>query len=531
MRFNNNNASVRIVKTLGLKGFHNGNPVSWHWKRKMFAKRFDFRKRMNPHMVIVGQSGGGKSNASKVIIRNLCDRGHRVMILDPNGDYLGIADYIGARVYDASRTGINIFDTDGMAEEEKVAELVSLFSRRLKLGHVQSSTLRRCMQYCYWYTKGVGRPPTAKDLLYTISVFRKRATGAEARTLATLSERLSLLSQGSFFRTVDAEKAASGNSIFLLSTLHTEEAQAVYMEGLLRKAYGIMLAGRYPGPAYIVVDEARKIAGSSVLGRLAAEGRKYGIGVITISQRAREIDGNVAGNSSLLVSFYQREPSELNYVSNFIAGGNELNRFAEVKRAIRNLRTGEAIALDSSRGEPMILRFGLSESRKTSLEHLLLSLASCGMKEELMASRARAAGFSETEITEKAAQLSKEGLLSTHKIQHGRMSGNWCISYNRNSAEHDLAVNLISRKLSANGIRNEIRNSSYGPDIVAYSSGRTIAIEYETGKKELSETAAMIRKRSAKYAETVVVVNDSSHEKYAGMEGITLVGFSSFFER
>ncbi len=527
MIFKNNNPRIRIVKRLRLKQFGIGTgPAFWHWKKPILASRYRIGSGINRHIVITGESGGGKSNAARVLLTELHSSGSNILIIDPHGDYLGIADAIGADVYDASRSSINLFDLDGMAEGEKIAELMAVLARRLRLGHVQASTLRRCVRYCYWVMKKRGAVPTVKSLLYTIRRFEARSSGSELRTLYTLHERVSLLDQSSFFSPVDAKKAMARNSLFLLSTLHTDEAQAVYMEALLRKAYSMMLAGRCTNN-YLVIDEAGKVSGSRVLGRLVAEGRKYGLGVITISQKIWEIESNVLSNSSTFISFYQREPQELNYAANYLSGGRELGRFAEVKKEIRNLRVGHAIALDSALREPVVLAFSLAAARQGSLEHLILSSAERGISHPALERRAERNLFSADETAAKINALLKEGTLKAHEVKEGRMKGRWLVSYSRNSAEHDLFVGLISRKLDMHGISNEILNSSYGPDIVAYTEGKAIAIEYETGSKELHETLHMLESRRARYAEVVVITNESSYPKYLGIEGITLLRLSS----
>jgi len=53
----------------------------------------------------------------------------------------------------------------------------------------------------------------------------------------------------------------------------------------------------------------------------------------------------------------------------------------------------------------------------------------------------------------------------------------------RNSAEHDIMVNLVSRHLSRMGVRNIVYNKAYGPDVIAFAEGGPVAVEYETGKK------------------------------------------------
>jgi DNA helicase HerA-like ATPase len=287
-----NSVSARIIRKLELKKFYFGNFISWKWHRPMFARAFKLGVRMNPHIVITGESGGGKSNACRLLIKELCNSGSSIIALDPNGDYLGIADSINADVYDSSRYGINIFDLDGASEAERISELMTVLARRLKLGHVQSALLKKCIGYSYWIMKARNRTPTLKDVLYTIRVFEKRSGGSELRILGTLFERLSLLNTNAVLKNIEIEKVMKRNSIFLLSTLHTEEAQSVYMEVLLRKIYSRMMGSGYSRkPLYLIIDEARKISGSRVLGRLTAEGRKYGIGIITVSQRARKWTG------------------------------------------------------------------------------------------------------------------------------------------------------------------------------------------------------------------------------------------------
>ena len=98
------------------------------------------------------------------------------------------------------------------------------------------------------------------------------------------------------------------------------------------------------------------------------------------------------------------------------------------------------------------------------------------------------------------------------------------------SAEHDIAVNIISRHLLSVGIRNRIYNSSYGPDIVAYSGGNRIAVEYETGSKDVESSINMIEGRNRRYSKTIVVVNDSILKNYQEKLG-NVVPFSHLEEQ
>ena len=123
-----------------------------------------------------------------------------------------------------------------------------------------------------------------------------------------------------------------------------------------------------------------------------------------------------------------------------------------------------------------------------------------------------------------------KGELKRHEIKCGKYSGVWYISSSHNSAEHDIAVNIISRHLLSVGIRNRVYNSSYGPDIVAFSGRNRIAVEYETGSKDIESSISMIEGRSKRYSKTIIVVNDGVLKNYQEKLG-NVIPFSRLEEQ
>ena len=523
--FGKRNDRVRIgkvVRKLCFKSLFFGN-IGWRWSDVHFRDFFISGSGMNPHIVIVGESGSGKSNAMKIIVQRLALSGANIVILDPHNEYLGVADLISADIYDAATSGVNLFELDGMSEKEKASELTGLFKRNFRLGEVQSYTLYRCIMNSYTYLGQYGKVPSMNSLLFTIKVFKKNAKTAERSILESLEKRLSLIDTGSFSKSPDINRIVSGNSLFLLSGLHTAEAQAIYLEGFLRKIYTKMLSmEKTSHPSlYIVIDEAEKLGDNPILGKIAAEGRKYGIGIIATSQRSKAIDRDLRNNSSLLISFYHREPEELNYISNFIAGGNELGRFTEVKKCIRSLKRGYAIVTDSSQPNPYAVRFDRDESANVSVDFSIIQLARNGINRgDLLHGMAKICS-AEDALAHVSSLISKKQL-HEYTVPAGRYYGPWCISNPRNSPEHDICVNIISRHLSSAGINSRIYNSAYGPDVICNHMRRKIAIEYETGLKDIGETRAMLEKRRQYYQKVIVVVNDGHYEQYNAAFGDVL---------
>jgi len=532
MIFKNNDEIVlgRVVRELRLKGFF-GN-VRWKW-RKVFLRdaRISLGRSLNSHIILLGESGSGKSNACKTILQEISAKGANFVVFDAHDEYVGLAESLGADVYDAAYTGANLFEMPGRSDKEKASETSGTLRRILGLGHMQAYLLYKAILYTYQISESRGREPGIRDLMYTISVFERHAKGSELSVLRSLEHRLTPLSLSAHSSSVKAAALMGSRSVFALGRLGNAEAQAVYVEGFLRKIYEAMLAGEKSRSTrfFVVIEEAGKLGEGSMLARLAAEGRKYGIGIVVVAQRAKALDREIRSNAELFAAFYQREPEELNYIANMIASGNELNRFTEVKKALRHLGRGMAV-VTRSRGEPQVVRFAQCECAPRSLSLDLINASRSAIRKDelyrLLASR----GFAEPEIAERARRLIGNGTLRYHIVPSGEYSGVWYIAMPRNSAEHDVMVSLISRHLGERGIRNKIYNSSFGPDIILFESGgKRAAVEYETGSKKVEETARMLERRRGRYGKVVVVVNDAFYDAYSKLSGATVMKASEAF--
>ncbi len=520
----------KIKSKLCLNFFYSHGSRSWKWKRKFFSDFcIDTRIEMNPHMTIVGKSGSGKSNACRLILKALNDSGIKTIVFDAHNEYVRVANDISAEVYDASYTGINIFALDGVSVKERVSELSDMFKRVFRLGDIQSYTLYKCIRYAYRIAMMEGREARLGDLFFSINVFKKHAERAELNALEGVEKRLMVLNGASFSNNVSFDGLIGKSCIFALSGLNTNEAQKLYIEGFLKRFYTRMLQleKRDSVRFYLVIDEAEKLDADSMIGRLIAEGRKYGVGILTISQRAKALSESIRGNASMNIIFYQREPEELNYLANLVAGGSELNRFTEVKKAIRNLRLGNAIVVSTAES-PIIVGFDLYEIGKSYVGDYITNLAASGIPQSILFSTIGNLGFARQDVEHDLKKLLYSGTVKAYPVPVGDARGTWYITMPRNSAEHDIMVNVINSKLKETGIRSVVYNSSYGPDIMAFAGGRRIAIEYETGLKNIEKTKSMLEYRKGRYDRVVTIVNDKYCASYVAA-GIDCISVSDLF--
>jgi ABC-type dipeptide/oligopeptide/nickel transport system ATPase subunit len=514
------------------------------WRRS--AGRFVLRPELepNPHIIIVGMSGYGKSTLLRGIIDDIKRGNKAAIVFDAHNEHESVVNGAGGMVYDAAHTSLNIFELDGVSIDQRISDITSLFTEVYGLGHVQASKLSSCI-WCTYRKLGarsrmdsaVVRTPTVADLLAELYVFLRNAGNTtEKNTITHLIGRISLLNGvGMSKGTVSVSGLESGISSFSLAGLKNPEAQIIYISELLRRLYvGMKEKAKERGLGlYIILDEAQFLidssnAGGNLVAKLISEGRKYGVGVIVATHMASTLNKRIVANASAFITFYSREPSEINYVANLFAGGNP-NVAYSIKDRLGRLRQNEAMVLDGERKKVMVVGtrvfrdpWDYARPAKPDQGGMLEDARRPVLREKLAAANA-------------GLEVQINGLLEAGKLTSFRdIAGRFWVMKRSGavSIEHEVCVELISRRLRDLGVENRVVDNAFGPDIVAYAAGKEIAIEYETGKKRIEDTARMVEKRRTEYGGVIVFVNSAAYKFYSdyfGDWGISVLDISGLY--
>lgn len=501
------------------------------WRRKRGRRLIRPALEPNPHMVVFGMSGQGKSTLLRHMLLDIARGGRSAIVFDAHNEHEAVVSGVNGRVYDASRHSLNIFELDGVSVAQRVHELTMLFKDVFRLGHVQASKLGECMWYAYRRAGAASKDDTAlpkvpsmQDLLAELYVFTRNAKSiSEKRILGHLISRITLLGSGwSAKDSVPLAELRHGISSFSLAGIRSPEAQMLYIGELLRRLYGTMKESQKEEGIgmYVVLDEAQFLmdaseSGGRFVNRLAAEGRKYGLGVIIATHLATMLDRRVIANASTFITFYPREPAEINYVAGLLAGGCA-DAAAEIKARMARLRQNEAMVLSGATKQVGVVRTAdfrdLPEARKREADGParagILDRAKVPVKYDSVATT-QAEG-------DEVRRLLAEGELDSVDTA----DGTWIMAKKGSqSAEHEVCVRSISERLRAMGIEHVVVNNGTGPDIVAYAGGKRIAVEYETGRKHAKDTAEMLKRRAAEYPKTLVFVNSDAFGFYSNNFG------------
>lgn len=348
----------------------------WYWRTSVGKYTLDVRRQVNPHILIVGGSGTGKSSLAKHLVKEfLATYGIPSLIIDAHNEYIDLAQSINGEVVYANEISINPLDLDGASPRERIVQVADTLQRVFRLGNLQRVTLEEILEEAYsrygieedlpetWSKK----VPTSTTLLRIIEERIGEAKNASERgRYESLKPYIRLLATSVFLETsIPLSKILNKPCVIALAKVPGDQIKAIVTEVLLRKiAHYMYLKGFSKSDLgverYIVIDEAHRVikkgsSGPSLVGRLIMESRKYGIGFIIITQQPLDLDEAIIANTAVKISFNISEPKNLDYIAKCISGYMQASRVDMIKQAIYYLPRGFSIVRDSLI-EPSIIK-------------------------------------------------------------------------------------------------------------------------------------------------------------------------------
>lgn len=270
-------------------------------------------KLANPHFLVLGGSGAGKTQTIKAAMLELHRQGLGVVALDFHGDLL----IEGAESYEismVSRSGVNplVVDLDpagGGPDPQRFLVLQSLKEAFSPMGGNQLAILDQALKEAYReagivqddYESWKKEPPTFKHLETVLDRMIEEA-GKDRRPAAVKTKIGPAFGYRIFAKPqvpIEERKATRIDLSKIPSGLQYIAADALCRQ-LLRR---FQMRGPQDGPRlFLVVDEAklmmpvRKEDPHAILNRIASEGRKFGLGLIISATSSSHLSRDILMN-------------------------------------------------------------------------------------------------------------------------------------------------------------------------------------------------------------------------------------------
>lgn len=315
------------------------------------------RRLVSRHLAILAMTGGGKTVASRRIIRELIHHGYPLFILDPHGDYIGLVKCHQTLKKEAPDCNIKLYYPDLLIQkdgEDLVTKLI--FQMTSGLTDPQAEYIRGLYEKC---------PATdGQSALSYIGQLLKKATadisgnnapsglgsnwkgsiGAVMRSMRIVQGRLERMRLSSeqmrkssklkdlpfealpnpFSRPEDIVRPGQVSILYLGGYDHVTQCSiaAITLETLFE--FRANLTGRI-APFLAVVEEAHTFIPSTregtqdavslpVIRRIITEGRKFGTGLMLISQRPSRLDETIISQCNSFLILRLVNPRDQNFV-------------------------------------------------------------------------------------------------------------------------------------------------------------------------------------------------------------------------
>jgi type IV secretory pathway VirB4 component len=205
----------------------------------------------NPNVIVAGSIGAGKSTVVKMMIDRALERGRRVVIVDPKGEYVQLARSHGVQIVALGRDGwCSPFPTDGRESRDLLRALIST---------AQGAPLTSDQHYVIdqqWHRLESPRPTRVLHALYELlRDFVEDPTPTPERSVALTLYRFVHGDLAGLFDGEDDPMIFGGNLVVLdLSSQWASNSFAIAALSAVAAAQQIVAGSDALG--YLVLDEA-----------------------------------------------------------------------------------------------------------------------------------------------------------------------------------------------------------------------------------------------------------------------------------
>jgi len=372
------------------------------------------------HLAILAMTGAGKSYACRTILESLAEKGYPMLILDKHGDYVGLKGLFSQRVkifipkieFLEEAEEDMVFILNGLSESPLTETMEDPFIGIFKLLKDPNAITKVKRKFERYLRRTVHLAPNFWGIANFIDAFleikqleekdealedlrkvipnsilsarKGTLTGIQWRCLraANLLRRMAIINKkiaenlGLEYEETpaDLEKIIKLGQISIIFLSGYEDTiSSTFVGHLLRKLFDARVNNEVE-KFLIVIEEAHTFAPSrseiiesapslGVIKTIITEGRKFGVGVILISQRPSRLNSTILSQCNSFIILRIVNPADQKFVRDVVETIGE-----EEAKILPDLSTGEALLSGQFVNFPVMVKIKTPKSKEMRLE-------------------------------------------------------------------------------------------------------------------------------------------------------------------
>ena len=329
------------------------------------------------HCCILAKTGSGKSYTAGVIIEELIERDVPMLIIDPHGEYTSmkyenddVKELEKMEIFEIKpksyKNKIKIYAPPNSPFSEQADEILKLDGLNLtpeeiiELAGISNATSQALIYQAIKNLKGTKY--SIEDIITEVENIKHNAKWS------LLGHLEKILDSGLF--SLDPTPIESllqkGKAAIIDMRGVFPEHQDLIVSRVCNQLFELRKKEIVP-PGMIVIEEAHnfipergfgKAVSTPVLRNIASEGRKFGLGLMVISQRPARVDKNVISQCNTQIILKVTNPNDVNAIKKGVEGLT-----SEIIDEIKTLPPGTAIVVSPELERPIIVKVRVRKSK------------------------------------------------------------------------------------------------------------------------------------------------------------------------
>jgi len=381
--------------------------------RENFKVRIDGHSIVARHLAVLAATGAGKTVTVRKIIEELMQKNYPILIFDPHSDYIGLKDTFNNKVdvyypmiylseeydseviaYIAGLSG----ETPSAPQENLIKGLLDIYrsgqnfidefirpvaqrvyNLNIETHHFYAllellTTLQTLSEGNEWKTKIL---PEINKISRRVAQNLDSSGNPVGRMLYKAADTYkSMKNANKFGRTGQLQLpkpseigtlVKEGKTSILSLEGYTDEVRQSIIASLLKKLLDLRVNGEIKRFLTVIeeshtvipaISEGKVIPSLPVLKQIATEGRKYGMGLILISQRPSRVDSTILSQCNSFIILKIINPADQKYIRDVVESIGE-----DEAQILPDLAVGEALITGQCVRFPMLVKIEQPKSK------------------------------------------------------------------------------------------------------------------------------------------------------------------------